>query len=270
MSFDTIDFSVITTFFASLTVSKLLPAILIVAVAYFAIKFINTFFDKFIGKTKIPANFHGVLRTTTRFALWTVALLMAASSLGFDVTSLVAVFTVLSLAFSLAIQGALSNVAGGFTVLTTQPFQVGEFVEIGGVSGVIQEIGIVYTKLATVDNKIVLVPNSEVASSKIVNYTSGGTRRVDMQFSASYDDNIDTVKDALRSACLLPMVLTDPAPFVAVNSYGDHAICYDVRVWVNAADYWDAFYGVTNNVKVVFDQTHIAMTYPHLNVHMDK
>ncbi len=269
MDFTSTDLSGITSFFATLSLSKLLPALVIVVVGYFIIRFTVKFFDAAIVRTKIPRNFHSVLHTVFRFVLWLIVLLMAANSLGFDTSSLVALLSVATLAFSLSLQSALSNVAGGVTVLSTQPFQVGEFVEIGGVSGTVTEVGIVYTKLSTVDNQVVLVPNSEVASSKIINYSAAGTRRVDLQFSASYDDDIETVKAALLNACLLPMVFTEPAPFVEVNSYGDHAICYDVRVWVNCADYWDAYYGVTNRVKVIFDETHIAMTYPHLNVHMD-
>lgn len=270
MDFTSTDLSGITSFFTTLSLSKVLPALVILVVGYFIIRFATKLFEATIVRTKIPANFHSVLRTAFRFLLWLIALLMAANSLGFDTTSLVALLSVATLAFSLSLQGIMSNMAGGMTVLSTQPFQVGDFVEIGGVSGNVTEVGIVYTKLNTVDNKVVLVPNSEVAGSKIINYSAQETRRVDLQFTASYDDDIDTVKSALLNACMLPMVLTNPAPFVEVNHYGDHAICYDVRVWVNTSDYWAAFYGVTANVKTVFDQTHIAMTYPHLNVHLDK
>ncbi len=264
------DFSTITQFFASLSVNKILPALITLVIGYFAIRFITKFFTKTIGRTKIPKNFHGFLRASIRFVLWALVLLIAASSLGFNVTSLVAVLSVASLALSLAVQGALSNLAGGISVLSTQPFQVGEFVEIGGVSGTILEVGISYTKLNTPDDKLIFVPNSEIASSKIINYSAEDKRRVDLQFTASYDDSVESVKEALREATMLPMVMTDPAPFVAVNNYGDHAICYDVRAWVDPKDYWDAFYGITEQVKIVFDQKKITMTYPHLNVHLDK
>ncbi len=263
-------FAGIASFFTTFTLASLLPAIITLVAGYFLIKLAVKIFNTLIVRTKVPATVHVYLRTTIRFTLWALVIIIAASSLGFDVTSLVAILSVASLAVSLAVQGALSNLSGGLSVLTTQPFQAGDFVEIGGVSGVVEEVGVAYTKLMTLDNKVIHVPNSEVAATKIINYSSATNRRVDIQISASYDAPVDTVLDALKNACLLPLVLTDPAPFVAVNNYGESAIVYDVRVWTESANYWDVFYGLTYNVKVKFDECGIAMTYPHINVHMAK
>ncbi len=263
------DFAAIKSFFASLTLEKLTPALLIFVVGYFAIKALTKLFDRVLARSKIEKTVHGFLRAAFKILLNAIMVLMIVSSLGIDATSLVAILSVASLAISLAVQGALSNVAGGIMILTSHPFRVGDWVEIGTIAGTVQEIGMSYTTLLTGDQKEIFVPNNEISSSKIINYTMAGNRRVDFTFTASYDDAVEDVKTALRKAAMLPMVQTDPPPFVAVSKYGDSAIEYVLRVWTSAADYWDAYYGITENVKVCFDEAGITMTYPHLNVHLE-
>ena len=196
--------------------------------------------------------------------MWALIFLIVAGSLGIDVSSMIALLSVASLAVTLAVQGALSNLAGGIMLLSTHPFRVGDFVEVGTVSGTVQEIGMTYTTLVTPDQKEIFVPNSEVAAAKIINYTA-----VDLTFTASYDDAAETVKAALLKAADLPQVYKDPAPFAAVNRYGDSAIEYVLRVWTSAADYWDVYFGIVENVRTRFEEAGISMTYPHLNVHLD-
>lgn len=262
------DFTAIKSFFASLTLEKLTPALIIFVVGYFVIKALTKLFDRVLARSKIEKTIHGFLRSAFKILLNAILVLIIASSLGIDVTSLVALLSVASLAVSLAVQGALSNVAGGIAILTTHPFRVGDWVEIAGVSGTVHEIGMSYTTLLTADQKEIFVPNSEISSSKIINYTMAGSRRVDFTFTASYDDAVEDVKIALLKAAMLPMVQTEPAPFVAVNKYGDSAIEYVLRVWTSSADYWDAYFGITERVKICFDEAGITMTYPHLNVHL--
>jgi small conductance mechanosensitive channel len=186
------------------------------------------------------------------------------------VTSVVALASVLTLAVSLALQNALSNLIGGFTLLYTKPFHSGDFVEIAGQSGTVQEIGLTYTKLATADNKSVSIPNSAVTAAEIVNYTVLGTRRVSVEISASYDAPTQAVLEALREAGNVPTRLEEKAPFAALNSYGDSAINYVLHVWCTADDYWTTLFAVNEKVREVFAAKGIEMTYPHLNVHLDK
>ena len=127
-----------------------------------------------------------------------------------------------------------------------------------------------YTKLMTPDNKLISIPNSAVVASQIVNYSSEPLRRVDVNVSASYNCAVQDVIGALCAAGVVDKALSDPAPFAAVTAYGDSAINYTLRVWCNSADYWDVFFAVNQNVKKTFDERGIAMTYPHLNVHLDK
>ena len=127
-----------------------------------------------------------------------------------------------------------------------------------------------YTKLITPDNKIVSIPNSAVVGAQIVNYTTAGTRRLDINVTASYDAPAEKVVQALLEAAKLEQVLPDPAPFAALTEYGDSAISYTLRVWVSAADYWDVNFAILRRVREQFDASGIEMTYPHLNVHLDK
>ena len=142
--------------------------------------------------------------------------------------------------------------------------------EIAGQSGVVREVGLTYTKLTTADNKTISIPNSSVVSAQIVNYTTAGTRRVDVQVSASYNDPVEKVLEALKTAGRVSTSLEDNPPFAAVSSYDDSAICYLLQVWCEAGDYWVTTCEVKKRVKAIFDEQGIAMTYPHLNVHLDK
>ena len=188
-----------------------------------------------------------------------------------DVTGVVALASVASLALSLALQDALSNVIGGFTLLTNHPFRSGDYVEIAGQSGTVQTIDITYTKLTTPDNKTISIPNSAVVASQIVNYSTSGTRRVDINVSASYNAPIATVKAALLRAADIDAVLHTPdVPFAAVLGYGDSAINYTLRFWTTAADYWNAYFTINENIKREFDAAGVEMTYPHPNVHLDR
>ena len=195
---------------------------------------------------------------------------MVATKLGIDVTSVVALASVLTLAISLSVQNMLTNVIGGFTILTTQPFHSGDYVEIAGQGGTVAEINMSYTKLTTPDNKLISIPNSAVVAAQIVNYSAMDTRRVDVNVSASYEAPVQKVLDALVLAGTVDNVMLEPAPFAAVTAYGDSAIQYTLRLWVKNADYWNVYFEVNQKVKKIFDEQGIEMTYPHLNVHLDK
>lgn len=180
-----------------------------------------------------------------------------------------AVLSVIGLAFSLALQNFLANVAGGMQLLASHPFKVGDFVEAGGCSGTVTEVGMFYTRLLTYENKLVQIPNSAIVSANIINHFSEPTRRVDVKVSASYDAPQDVVMAALRELAQgHELVLADPAPAVHVNEYGSHAIEYALRVWCASGDYWTVYNDLMDNVKPAFDRAGVEMTYPHVNVHM--
>lgn len=250
--------------------NRTLPAVIILVIGIFAIIIVMRILNVALQKSKLEKAAHSLIRGVVRVVLYVLLALIVASKMGLDVTSIVALASVLTLAVSLALQNALSNLIGGFTLLYTDPFDSGDFVEIAGQSGTVQEIGLTYTKLATADNKIVSIPNSAVVATQIVNYTTAGTRRVQVIVSAAYTAPVEGVLEALREAADVPTALQDPAPSAAVLNYKDSAIEYTLFVWCKAEDYWTTLFETNKNVKAVFDQKGIAMTYPHLNVHLDK
>lgn len=265
-----VDLSAVTKAFGAISTARILPAIITFIIAYFVLKLVIKLVGNLLDRTPMEKTIVRFIRSSLRIVMWVLISIITASALGIDTTSMVALISVASLAVSLAVQGALSNLAGGVTLLSTHPFRVGDFVEVGGVSGTVQEIGMTYTTLTTADQKEIFVPNSEISSSKIINYTAMTSRRVDLTFTASYDDAVEDVKAALLKAAMLPQVQTEPAPFAAVNNYGDSSIEYVLRVWTTPAEYWNVYYAIVENVKICFDEAGITMTYPHLNVHLDR
>ena len=260
----------ITSALSAVTLENVLPAALVLVIGALFIRVILKLTKKSLAKTRLEKAAATLIYSLLKVVLIVLLGLMAASKLGIDVTGVVALASVASLALSLALQDSLSNVIGGFLLLSNHPFHTGDYVEIAGQGGTVQTIDITYTKLTTGDNKTISIPNSAVVASQIVNYSTSGTRRVEINVSASYDSPIDTVKAALLEAARVDGVLAEPAPFAAVMGYGDSAISYTLRVWTSADDYWNAFFTINENIKTEFDRAGVEMTYPHLNVHIDK
>lgn len=254
---------------AGITVNKLLSAVILLVVCLFAVKILMKIVDKTMERVKLDNSLRTFIRTAVKIALLFLAVLVVAGSLGINVTSLIAVLSVFGLAVSLAVQNSLSNVAGGIQLLSSKPFKAGDYVQAGGIEGVVQDVGIVYTRIHTGDNKLIQVPNSQIASEKIVNYTAEPERRVDLTFAASYDAPVETVKKALREVIgTHPLTFATPEPTVRVSKYGDSAIEYSVRVWCATGDYWTVYYDIQEQAKAAFDKAGVEMTYPHVNVHM--
>ena len=254
----------------SITIFTLLPAIFVLAVCLLLIKVAMNIVNKMLERSHIEKSLHAFLRSAVRIALYTLTALIVADKLGIPVTSLVAALSIFGLAVSLAVQNSLSNLAGGIMVLVSKPFIVGDFVEAGGVSGTVAEIGLAYTKIITVDNKVINCPNSEISASKIINYTHEKSRRVDISVGASYDAPVKDVLEALIACGYKHEDVMTPGkePFAAVTEYMDSCIQYTLRVWVNTEAYWDVYFALLQEVKEEFDARSIEMTYPHVNVHI--
>ena len=243
-------------------------AVVLLVAGVLVIRIVGRILKASLEKTKLEKAAHSLITSLANAAMYVLLGLMVASSLGIDVTSVVALASVLTLALSLALQNMVSNIIGGFTILYTQPFHSGDYVEIAGQGGTVKEINMTYTMLATPDNKMISIPNSAVVAAQIVNYSAAETRRVEVVVSASYSSPTQQVIDALILAGTVDKVLTDPAPVAVVTSYGESAIQYSLRLWVKTQDYWDVYFQVNQRVKDVFDGQGITMTYPHLNVHL--
>ena len=252
------------------TLSNLLPAIIVAVIGVVVVLLVNKIVGNLLEKSKLEKAGHTLIKTLIRTVVILVFSLVCASKLGLDVTSVVALASVLTLAISLSVQGLLSNVIGGFTLLYTKPFKSGDFVEIAGQQGTVQEITMSYTKLLTPDNKVTSIPNNAVVTAQIVNFTVHGTRRVDVTVSAAYTEDPEKVLEALKAAGRVEGILEDPAPFAVMVNYGQSAIEYSLRVWCKSEDYWTVLFAVNQNIKKTFQEHGVAMTYPHLNVHLDK
>lgn len=257
-------------FLASMTLQRLLPSIIVLAVGIVLIKLLLRLLDRSLDRSKLDKSAHPMIHAVVRSLLYILLILVVVGQLGVDTSSLVALISVLTLAVSLALQSIFSNMIGGLVLLSTHPFKAGDFVEIAGQAGTISGVGFTYTTLLTPDGRTVSIPNSAITSAQIVNYTTQGIRRVERMVSASYDAPVEDVKKALLAAAQSPEVLSDPAPFAGVESYGDSAVVYALRFWVKADDYWAGYYTVGENISNAFHEAGIEMTFPHINVHLDR
>lgn len=262
--------TLLTSLSGSLFFKKLMGTVLILVIGVLVIRVIMRLITAALEKSHLEKAAHSLILSLARAAMYVLLFLIAASQMGIDVSSIVALASVLTLALSLALQNMVSNLIGGFVILYTHPFHSGDYVEIAGQGGTVKEISMTYTVLATPDNRIISIPNSAVAAAQVVNYSSADSRRVELTVTASYDAPTQKVLDALVLAGTVDNALLNPAPSAVIVSYDDSAIRYSLRIWVKPGDYWDVYFQVNQRIKDVFDQQEIEMTYPHLNVHLDK
>lgn len=262
--------TLLTSLSGSLFFKKLMGTVLILVIGVLVIRVITRLITAALEKSHLEKAAHSLILSLARAAMYILLFLIAASQMGIDVSSIVALASVLTLALSLALQNMVSNLIGGFVILYTHPFHSGDYVEIAGQGGTVKEISMTYTVLATPDNRIISIPNSAVAAAQVVNYSSADSRRVELTVTASYDAPTQKVLDALVLAGTVDNALLNPAPSAVIVSYDDSAIRYSLRIWVKPGDYWDVYFQVNQRIKDVFDQQGIEMTYPHLNVHLDK
>ena len=177
--------------------------------------------------------------------------------------------SVLTLGITLAAEDILGNVAGGLVILSSRPFGIGDVIETAGTEGTVREITLNHTKIETYDGQIIMQPNKELSSSRIINYSTLGRRRVVRTVTASYDAPTEAVKAAcLEAVAATPKVLSDPAPDVSLTTYGSSSIEYTVRCWTAVDDYWGAYHALNENLRSAFERNGVEMTYDHLNVHV--
>ena len=269
INFDLDNFS-FKAFTASLGLSKILPALITLAICLLAIWLLTKLTDKLLGRSKkIDGTLGGFIRSAVRGVMWILTVIIVADALGIPTTSLVALVSVVGLALSLSVQNIMSNLFSGITLLIAKPFVAGDFVDIAGKTGTIKSMGLFYTMMDTVDNTVINIPNGDVTAASIVNYSKEALRRVDMKFCASYDDATEDVKAAiLEAAAEDERIKAQPAPFIALSQYKDSCIEYVVRLWCKNSDYWDVYFGMNERVRTAFDRNGISMTYEHMNVHI--
>lgn len=253
----------------SFTVERIFYILLLILICYIVCKIILKIIRNIIENSPFDRSIQIFLTTGAKIILFIIATLIVTEYIGIPMTSLVALLSVVSLALSLSIQGLLTNVFGGMTILFTKPFVVGDYVELDNLSGTVSETGLVYTKLLTPDNKTVFLPNGQVSDGRIVNYTTQTDRRIEILINASYNSPINDVKEALYEALGKCTELNpEPQPLVRVKNYLDSSIQYVIHAWVPTEIYWDVYYQLMEEIKYSFDKHQVAFDYPHMNIHM--
>ena len=255
---------------AAFLVASGIPAVLILVIGLVVIRLVKEFVNKALAKSKLEKAAHTLIKTAIQVVLYILLGLTVASKLGIDVTGVVALASVLTLAVSLSVQNLLTNVFGGFTLLYTKPFVSEDFVEIAGQSGTVKEIGLTYTKLATADNKLISIPNSSVVAAEIINYSATGTRRLDINLMVSYGVSAQTVLEIMEEASCQPQVLAEPGKVIAMKEYNEQSITYGMMLWCNTADYWDLKFAVNRELDRLVQDRGIRFYAPQLSVKMEK
>lgn len=194
-------------------------------------------------------------------------LLLFLAIVGIPAATIVAAIASCGVAIGLALQGSLSNLAGGLVIVIMKPFRIGDYVEAQGEGGTVEDINMFYTYLATPDNRTVMIPNGVMANGVIRNNSLKDLRRVDFQFDVSYDSNIETVKNVLLGLCANDSrVIKEKAPFVEIGEYKNSSILFKVRVWTKAENYWDLYFDFMRRAKELFDENNIVIPYDKLDV----
>ena len=251
--------------------TKVIGAILILVIGLILSRVAVKVIDKLLKKYKVIPAVTSMLRTMIRFVIDLIVVMFAANTIGIPITSFVAVFSVVGIAISLAVQGILSNLAGGLIIMTVKTFEIGQFVETDGYSGTVTDITLMYTKLLAPDGRVIFVPNSTTYTNRIINYSMNPQRRVELSVSASYDNSPDEVRKALKDAIRhVPLILADPEPVIHLESYGDSAINYTLWVWVKGSDFLSVKYQLNEELYEAFKRNQVEMTYPHLRIHMEE
>lgn len=251
----------------NLTLEKVIYTLILFLVCCVLMKLLMRATSRILARSRLDKRLHTAVRSAVKTVLVFVVIMVLAEAIGINTSSLLAILSVAGLAVSLSIQDSLSNLASAIMILTAKPFKIGDFIEVKGKSGTVEQIGIIYTVILTPDNQRIHIPNNQITSNEITNVTAAGKRRVEIVISASYDAPVETVKAALEKAAEHPKRLTDEPVFARVSEYADSAIEYTLRLWTAPEDYWDVYFDVLENCKRAFDDAGVEMTYPHINIH---
>lgn len=243
---------------------KLVTAILIYLIGSWVIKKLIKTAKQVMAKSKYDESLQKFLLSLLSWALKVFLIILVISKLGVDVTTFAAIIAAAGLAVGLALQGSLSNFAGGVLIMIFRPYKIGDVIEAQGALGVVKEIEIFTTKLITPENKLAIIPNGAMANGNIINFTAEGKMRVDLTIGIGYGEDIKTAKDLLLGVLTSnPKVMKDPAPSVNVSNLGDSSVDLAVRPYCTPQDYWDVYFSTLENCKLALDKAGIEIPYPH-------
>lgn len=248
-----------------------LYALIVLVVGLRVIKYLVKIIDKAFQKSTMDKTVRLFLESLISMTLKVVLLITVAGMLGVKMTTFITLLGAMGLAVGLALQGSLSNFAGGVLILILKPFVVDDFIDGGGHAGVVSKITIFYTYLTTVDNKEIVIPNGILSNGSIINYSANKMRRVDLVFGVGYESSTSEVKAIIHKVIAAhDLIVDNPEPFVRMSAHGDSAVEFTVRVWCEASNYWAVHFDMMEEVKAAFDEANISIPYPHIDVNINK
>ena len=250
---------------------KLIYVIIILFVGGKLIKLLTKLIKKGRGFNKLDKSVSSFLLSFINIALNVLLFITIAGVIGIPSTSIITLLGSAGVAIGLALQGGLSNIAGGIIILVFKPFKVGDFVDTHTDSGTVKSISLFYTTLVAPDNRVISIPNGNLANSASVNYSKEGMRRLDINMDVSYDNDVDLVKKTLVDLLKKEKrIIADKDIFVRLTDYKESSMLYTIRVWVNSSEYWDVKFDLLENIKREFDNKKISIPYSQMDVHIKK
>ncbi len=249
--------------------ARIIAFLLVLIIGMWIAKVIKKGMIKAMEKKGVDVTLIGFLSSLVHVALQAFVVIAALGKLQVQTASFIAILGAAGLAIGLALQGSLANFASGVLMIIFKPFKIGDFIEAGGATGGVVEIGIFTTTMKSPDNKKMIVPNAQVMGGKITNFNANGTRRVDLVAGISYDDDIDKAKAILNEIIAADArILKDPEPTVAVVEMADSSVNLVVRPWCSGDDYWGVYFDTTETIKKKFDENNISIPFPQRDVHL--
>jgi len=256
--------------FSNITIFNLISAIVVIILGYIIAVLVSRYIRKAMLKAKMAKILAIFTSRVIKILLIIFVVAIGIGFLGIDVgAALISVSVVSGFVLGFAFQETLGNLAAGFMIAITKPFRVGDYVDIAGKSGSVNDVGASITTMTTVDNKRIIIPNSKIWGEPIVNYTALGKRMIDMTIGISYSDNMEkAIKTTMNVLKANKKVLDDPSPTVAVSNLGDSSVDLLVRPWVNTSDYWKTKWELIQQIKEAFDKEKISIPFPQRDVHL--
>ena len=251
-------------------IPTLLLAIIVFIVGFFLNKIILNIFSKGAEHSKLDQTVNKFLSSVIKIVVTSIVIIVVLSIIGIPMTSIITVLGTMGVAVGLALKDSLSNVAGGVILLVNRTLKVGDYVDIGAYSGTVDEVSILFTKITTVDNKDIFIPNGTVATSAITNYSMEGNRRVDIVFGISYNNDHKKAISAINSVLEKhPLVLKEPGSFVRLGELGASSLNITVRAWTKNEDYWTVRWRVLEQVHDRLNEEGIEIPFPQMTIHME-
>ena len=251
--------------------AKLLLAVVILAIGSKIIKIVENNLRKENKLKHLDASVKGFLISFISITSKIVLFIAILHILGVPTASIITVFGSCAVAIGLALQGGLSNIAGGLMILIFKPFKVGDYIEVSGKEGTVKSITMFYTTITTFDNKLIQLPNGSLSNSNITNYTANKKRRVDIDISVSYSSDIDKVKKVINELISKnELVLQEENNYVKLSKHDDSALVFAVRVWTKTENYWDLYFDLMESIKKTLDKNKIEIPFPQMYVHINK